>query len=74
MTTINGTTAIALSTQTVEGPPPDLSPDGHIVVASMFACLLLMAIFTAASTFRTRPRAQQLPTARRAFGKPNLRR
>jgi hypothetical protein len=72
MTNLNGTTATAAMAQGVESTPADLSPDGHIVVASMIACLLLMAIFTAALTFRTRSR-QPLPTPRRVVHKTNLR-
>lgn len=49
--------ASALAAQTAETAPPadGFTPEGRMVVTTLIACVLLMAVLTAAFTFRTRP-------------------
>ena len=50
------TAAAAMAAQTPEMDPtaPGLTPDGRLVVTTLIVCVLLMAVLTAAFTYRTR--------------------
>jgi hypothetical protein len=63
------TAAAALAAQTTETDPgaAGITPEGHVVITTLIACVLLMAVLTAAFTFRTRSAHPQRAAAIRRY-------